>query len=142
MKRSKVLIAIISVLLILVLGVYVYETTPVSMSDVLPDSSWMEAQVFAYRSNETQAIDIEGAKLEQLLAALDGAVVNNGVRFSGMSPPYFHIHLAESNGPGTLIYILGDGRIAIAVDYDTDHYRYFQGGEALYQAILQLIAQL
>ena len=141
MKRPRIVILIVSAVILLVLGVSVYETTPVSMSDVLPDDNWTKAQIFIYKSNETQAIDIEGAKLEQLLTALNGAVVNNGAKFRGMSPPFFHIHLQENNGPGTLIYVLEDGRISIAVDCDTDHYRYFQGGEALYQAILQLAVQ-
>lgn len=141
MKRSKIVILIISAIALLALGVSVYETTPVSMSDILPDDNWTKAQLFIYRSNETQAIDIEGARLEQLLAALDAAVVNNGAKFTGMSPPFFHIHLAESDGPGTILYVLENGRIAIAVDYDTENYKYYEGGEALYQAVLQLVAE-
>ena len=96
--------------------------------------------MFLYRSNETQAIDMEGAKLEQLIAFLEETVVNKGTKFRTMSPPYIHLHLTEKNGPGTLIYLLEDGRIAVAVDYDTEKYQYFEGGEALYREILLLTA--
>lgn len=141
MKRSKLVILMIAAIALVVLSVSLYEATPVSMSDILPDDHWTRAQLFLYRSNETQAMDIEGVGLEQLLAVLDAAVVNNGTKFTGMSPPYFHIHLAESDGPGTLIYVLENGRIAIAVDCDTENYKYYEGGAELYQAVLQLAAE-
>ena len=142
MKRIAKIILIVAVLLLVVLGVYLYETLPVAMTDILPEDNWTKAQVRFYQDNHTTEFELEGTQLEQLVSLLEEPVVNRGPSFAGMSPPFFHIHLSASSGPGTLIYVLEDGRISIAVDYDTDHYRYFQGGETLYQAILQLIAQL
>ena len=142
MKRIAKIILIVAVLLLVVLGVYLYETLPVAMTDILPEDNWTKAQVRFYQDNHTTEFELEGTQLEQLVSLLEEPVVNRGPNFAGMSPPFFHIHLSASSGPGTLIYVLEDGRISIAVDYDTDHYRYFQGGETLYQAILQLIAQL
>lgn len=141
MKKSRIVLLLIFAVALLTLGVFIYETTPVSMSDILPDDNWTKAQINIYRSNEPQTVDFEGIQLKELLDALNGTVVNNGAKFAGMSPPFFHIHLAQSDGPGTLIYVLENGRIAIAVDYDTENYRYFEGGEALYQTIAQLISE-
>lgn len=141
MKKTKIVLLVILVLAFFSLGVFIYETTRVSLSDILPDDNWTKAQIFIYSSNETQAVDFEGNQLKELLDSLNGAVVNNGAKFAGMSPPFFHIHLAQSDGPGTLIYVLENGRVAIAVDYDTENYRYFEGGEALYQTIVRLISE-
>lgn len=140
MKRRTKIILILVAAVLLVLAVSIYETMPAALADILPDDNWTKAQMFLYRSNETQAIDLEGAKLEQLIAFLEETVVNQGTKFRTMSPPYIHIHLTEKNGPGTLIYLLEDGRIAVAVDYDTEKYQYFEGGEALYREILLLTA--
>ena len=141
MKRTTKIIFLFVAALFLLLGVFLYETLPVAMKDVLPEDNWTKAQVRFYQDNHTTEFELEGAQLEQLVSLLEEPVVNRGPSFAGMSPPFFHIHLSASSGPGTLIYVLEDGRISIAVDYDTNHYRYFQGGETLYQAILQLIAQ-
>lgn len=141
MKKSKILFLLILAVAIFTLGVFLYEKTAVSMSDILPDDNWTKAQIFIYRSNEPQTVVFDGAQLKELLDALNGTAVNNGAKFAGMAPPYFHIHLAQSDGPGTLIYVLENGRIAIAVDYDTENYRYFEGGEVLYQTIAQLVSE-
>ena len=141
MKKTKILFLLILAVALFALGVFLYETTAVSMSDILPDDNWTKAQIFIYRSNEPQAVAFEGAQLKELLDALNGTAVNNGAKFAGMAPPYFHIHLAQSDGPGTLIYVLENGRIAIAVDYDTENYRYFEVGEVLYQTIAQLVSE-
>lgn len=142
MKRVAKIILLVTVLLLAVLSIYLYETLPVAIADILPEDNWTKAQITLYQDNHTTEFEFEGTQLEQLLTVLEESVVNRGSSFAGMSPPFLRMHLSETSGPGTLIYVLEDGRMSVAVDYDTDHYRYFQGGEALYQAILQLTAQM
>ena len=44
-----------------------------------------------------------------------------------------------SDGYPTLIYVGKDGRMSMAIDWDLDHYKYFEDDGQLYQALSDIL---
>ena len=53
---------------------------------------------------------------------------------------YFQINLHRSKGEATVLYVNARGEVAVAANMDLNHYRYYKGGEELYEALSALCA--
>lgn len=101
------------------------------LMDVLPKEDWSRVQA----GGEGEEI-----LLESFLEALRQNKVSRADSPSNaLSGPYLELRLYSDPGTEpTLLYIQENGRVSFAAHMDTDHYRHYDGGQALYQALLAL----
>ena len=115
-----------------------YWNEPFLLNDLLPEEKWTEITVSPENPGtwESEMVD---ADLDDVLRLLDLTVVDRGPQFQGMHQPYFELWLHSPDSARTLIYVLEDGRGAVAVEMDTEHYQYFENGGELYSALWELL---
>ena len=139
-KLWKILIPVLAVL-VLCAGVWVYYERPIVLADVLPEENWTEIIGYKFYDRPGHPYkEIGNLAPEQLLDALARTTVTRGGAFRGISQNYYQLDLCRDDGPSTLIYVLEDGRVSIAIDHDTEHYQYFEDSGTLYLELEALTA--
>lgn len=138
MSWKKKLLAIF-VCLLLFLGDFLYWTIPFSFGKVLPEENWAKAQLWYYDEHfEMREIPIDESTLQQIVTSLKGGQVTNRPRSRFRSLPDFELYLYSNRSLPCSINISDNGDISVAAELDTDHRKYFDGGQELYQALLAL----
>lgn len=141
MTRFRKICIAICVLALVIAGLYLYWETEIPLTNMLPDEDWTKVQLFVGDPGVGES-EWEGALApEDILAAVNQTKVTRGPEFSGMSQPYFHLYLIHENGYPTTITAVENGQVAVAIEMDFDNYRYYEGGEELYQALLALTSE-
>ena len=85
---------------------------------------------------DMREILVEDEQIGQIVSAAQGTTVTNRLRFRTLSQPYFLLYLYSEDGYPTSITIVENGDVSMAVQLDTDHRIYYDGGEELF-AILK-----
>ena len=138
MSRKKKLLVMLALLLPF-LADYLYWTTPFSLGKVLPEENWAKAQLWYYDEHfDVREIPIDESALQQIVISLKGGQVTNRPRSRLRSLPDFELYLYAERILPCSINISENGNISVAAELDTDHRKYFDGGQELYQALLAL----
>ncbi len=145
MKKFPKFLLVPIAALVLAFGLWAYYTWEKPLMDVLPQEAWTEVQVRGgVKEIDDQVTVIErralDAELLPFLEALRAAKVSRDDSPSNaLAMPYleFWIYCDLHEHP-TLLYIQSNGDIAFAVHMDTDHYRYYEGGQELYDILVSL----
>lgn len=134
MSRGKKAAILIVVSVLLITGLWMYWEREISMMDVLPDASWTKARLLAGEpDSQERGQEFASPPLDEILAAVNAAKVTRDGKNSYLSDKYFQLYLYREAGDPTVIYVKNTGQIIIAADLD--HYRYYEGGEAFYEAL-------
>ena len=137
MKKSKLILLLILVLCLAAAVCWVYYETELQLGDILPNESWTDLTF--YEGNPGIADrEISGVELNAVLDTIRQTTLTRGSAFRGMSQPYYLLYLYNANSAPTFLYVLEDGRIAVAIASDADHYKYFEGGGELYAALCEI----
>ena len=132
-KMRKEILIVLTVIMICAAGFWYFEGT-FPLTDILPDEEWTDVEVYAGNVGS----DRLEVSPETVLAAIDGTTVDRGQEFHSMPLPLYSILLVVDGEAPTLIYVLEDGRISVAVELDAEHYQHFAGGKELYAALMEL----
>ena len=136
---KKLVICALLVILLCALCFSLWYRTELPLSDRIPQENWVRCEVFLGTPGVGDA-EIPMDDLQGLLDAIDHTTVVRRSAFPGFYTPYFRITLYKGESYPTLIHVAENGDISVAVELDLDHYSYYKGGEALYQALLELTA--
>lgn len=131
--------------ILMILALWAFFAWEVPLMDVLPQEAWTEVRVRGEAKEmqdktlvwQWKTLDDE---LVPFLEALRATKVSrDNSPSSVLHMPYLEIriHCALHEHP-TLLYIQSNGDIAFAVHMDTDHYRRYEGGQALYDTLAAL----
>lgn len=132
MSRKKMIFGTIAALL-LALGDFLYWTLPFSLGKAVPKEDWNGAQLWYYDENfDMRELVIDEETLQKIVTNIDAERVTNRPRFRTISQPYFQLYLYHGTGYPCSFTIVENGDISIAAELDTDHRKYFDGGEELY----------
>lgn len=121
-------------------GLWSYWGRQIPLTDILPEGNWTKLQMWMADDTTDEWIwEIEPPALEDVLSAIAETRGDRNDKDKELGARYFQILLyrEESSYP-TLIYVREYGKLAIAVDYDLDHYRYYEHCEELYDALVIL----
>jgi len=141
MSRKKKLL-ILAAIALLFLADFLYWTVHFSFEKALPDENWTKAQLWYYDEHfDMREILLDEADLGQVVTSLKGGQVTNRPRFRTLSQPYFQLYLYSDKGYPTSITIVENGDISIAEQLDTDHRKYFDGGEELFAILKGLMGR-
>lgn len=127
---GKVLLIPLALILLaaVIWGVYAWE---MPLMAVLPQENWVRVQA---RGCDT---DLELAPI--LEAFQENKVSRADSPSNVLSSPYLELRLYSNPGTEpTLLYVQENGNVSFAAHMDMDHYRHYDGGQALYQALLAL----
>ncbi len=138
MRNKKVLLAICVLLLVLCAALWMYWESKIPMIELIPDADWIKLDMSISEAGIGDR-EIDPPELEKVLEAIGKTKVTRGPEDRDVSGS-FRLALYKGEGYPTVIYVAEDGKIAIAAEMDVDNWRYYEGGEELYQALLELIS--
>lgn len=142
MSRKKMLFGIFAALLLL-LGDFLYWTLPFSLGKAVPDENWNRAQLWYYDEHfAVRELVIDETAVQRIVTNINAEKVTNRPRFHTMSQPYFLLYLYCDEGYPCSLTIVENGDISVTDDWVTDHRKYFDGGEELYEYLRILSANL
>ncbi len=136
MKNKTALLAICVLLLVLCAALWMYWERQIPMIELLPEEDWVKLDMRISEAG-TGDREIDPPELEKVLEAIGKAKVTRGPEYKDVSGS-FRLALYKGEGYPTVIYVSEDGKIAIAAEMDVDNWRYYEGGEELYKALLEL----
>jgi hypothetical protein len=139
MSKAKMLLIAVCVLLLLGVSLWLYWETDLPLMEQIPDEQWAKLEISVGDPGEGDT-KIDPPALESVLTAIADTQVTRHSEIRGLSYPYFRLLLYKGEAYPTLIYVQENGWVTIAEELDFDHYRYYEGGEELYQALLKLTA--
>lgn len=131
MKQVGKLFLVPLALLLLAAALWGFLAWERPLMDVLPNENWSRVQVRG---------EAEEIPLEPFLEALRKNKVSRADSpSSALQAPYLELYLYSDPGTEpTLLYIQENGSVSFAAHLDTEHYRYYDGGQALYEALRAL----
>ena len=139
MSRWKKLLTVLVVLL-LFFGDYLYWTISQPLDSCLPEAVYgsVKAELIGHDSFFTpRTIEVETNMVTDILDALKQTVVTRRPKFVSMSEPFFYLYLYYPDGYIRMT-VVENGNISVVPDMRSDRQVYFDGGEELYHALLQL----
>ena len=139
MPKGKMLLIALCVLLLLGVSLWLYWETDLPLMEQIPDEEWVKLE-FSIGEPGADEYGIIPPALDAVLTAIADTRVTRHSEIRGLSYPYFRLVLYKGEAYPTLIYVQENGWVTIAEELDFDHYRYYEGGEELYQALLKLTA--
>ena len=136
MRNKKALLAICVLLLVLCAALWMYWERQIPMIELLPDEDWVKLEM-SFSEAGTGDREMDPPELGKVLEAIGKTNVTRGPEYKDVSGS-FRLALYKGEGYPTVIYVAEDGKIAIAAEMDVDNWRYYEGGEELYEALLEL----
>ena len=136
MRNKKVLLAICVLLRVLCAALWMYWESKIPMIELLPDEDWVKLDM-SFSEAGIGDREIDPPELGKVLTAIGKTKVTRGPEYKDVSGS-FRLALYKGEGYPTVIYVGEDGKIAIAAEMDVDNWRYYEGGEELYEALLEL----
>jgi len=139
MSKWKKLLTVLVVLL-LFSGDYLYWTISLPLDRCLPEAVYdsVKAELIGHDSFFTpRSIDVETDMVMDILDAVKRTAVTRRPKFVSMSEPLFYLYLYYPDGY-TRMTVVENGDISVVPDHRSDRQIYFDGGEELYHALLQL----
>lgn len=138
-KPQKIFLAGLLVCVLTFFAWFYWERT-FSLSSVLPQEDWVRVEIYIGDPGVGQEQWQGTVELEDVLSALEQARVSRGPEFPGMTQPYFQLTLYKGESYPTHITVVKNGQISVAAELDFDNYKYYEGGQWLYAALLALTA--
>ena len=140
MSKGKKVAILLAALALLVTGLIGYRRWEIPLTDVLPDGQWTGAHLLQGDPDDPEREWEVPSKADGVLGAISAAKVTRGGGKPSLSGGYFQMNLYQAGGSATILYVNSRGELAVAADMDVEHYRYYRGGEELYEALLALCA--
>lgn len=140
MSKGKKVIILLAALSLLVTGLIVYRRREIPLTDVLPDGDWTGVLLIQGDPDDPEREWEVPVPADGVLGAVSAARVTRGGGKPRLSDGYFQIKLYRATGDATVLYVDARGEVAVAANMDFDHYRYYTGGEELYEALSALSA--
>lgn len=141
MSSGKKVTILIAAFVLLISGLWIYWEREIPLMELLPDASWTKARLLAGDSDsQKREQEFASPPLDEILAAVNVTKVTWDGKNPYLSDKYFQLYLYREDGDPTVIYVKDTGQIIIATDLD--HYRYYEGGEELYEALSAICADL
>lgn len=140
MSRAKKVTALLTALALLIAGLLIYRRREIPMKDALPDVQWTEARLLQGDADSPERERERTIPTKAVLSVIASAKVTRGGERPNLGDKYFQIYLCQEDGPPTVLYVNIRGQVAVTADMNLDHYRYFKGGEELYEALSALCA--
>jgi len=128
------------ILLLIIGGIWFYWGRSFPLTRALPKETWVRMQMWVRDETSDEWIwEIEPPELEAVLSAIENTTVDRNDKSKNLGYTGFEVLLyPESGDYPTLIYINDYGKIAVAPYLDLDHYRYYERGGELYEALTAL----
>ena len=128
------------ILLLIIGGIWFCWGRPISLAKLLPEENWVRMQMWVCDENSDEWIwEIDPPALEAVLAAIDRTTVDRNDKSKNVGFTRFEVLLyPESGDYPTLIYVTDYGKVSVAPFLDLDHYRYYERGQELYDALAAL----
>lgn len=140
MKMSKKSFLAGLLVFVLVVAAWFYWEQTFTLNSVLPEENWVRAEIHIGTPGVGDEQWQGTVDLEAVLTALEYARVSRGPEFSGMTQPYFQLTLYKGEAYPTHITVVKNGQVSVAEELDFDNYKYYEGGDWLYAALLTLTA--
>ena len=137
MKRNKKKWLPLLLLLLIIGGIWLYWGRPIPLMSTLPKENWVRMQMWVCDETSEEWIwEIEPPALEDVLSAIDQTTVDRNDKSKNAGFTRFEVLLyPESGDDPTLIYVTDYGKVSVAPFLELDHYRYYERGEELYDAL-------
>lgn len=140
MKKSRMIILAALIACVLIVSLWFYWEHTFSLNSVLPEENWTRVEISIGDPGVGDEQWQGTVDLEAVLTALEYARVSRGPEFPGMTQPFFQVTLYKGEAYPTHITVVKNGQIAVAEELDFDNYKYYEGGDWLYAALLTLTA--
>ena len=138
MEKGKKTMLFLLVLALTLGGLWYYWERPIQICDLIP-AGYTKVQfsvvVPGFGSIETE---LDQQTQEKILDLVYSSTVTRHDAYDALPSNCYELRLFSDGFP-TLIYVGKDGRISMAIDWDLDHYKYFEDDGQLYQAISDLL---
>ena len=138
MKKSTKTLVLLLVLALIIGGLWYYWERPIQISDLIP-AGYTKVQFsiaapgFGYMEQE-----LDQQTQEKILDLVYSSTVTRHDGYDALPNNCYELRLC-SDGYPTLIYVGKDGRMSMAIDWDLDHYKYFEDDGQLYQALSDIL---
>ena len=133
MKNLKKITVIIFLFALVNGGLWWYWEKPMPLDSLLPDEQWKKMDLERMLPDHTAGdLKFEHAPLEDVLALLPAIRVTRAEGKPYLEDDCFRITLYKGEPWPTVMYVSSTGRVDIAADLDFDHWKNYEGGEALY----------
>lgn len=137
MKKAKRIP--MAVCLLVLVALWWYWERPVPLDELLPDETWvgmeLEQMCSANLAGDLEYID---PPMDAVLELLPGIRVTRAEGRPYLEDSCFRITLYKGESWPTVLYVGSTGRVDIAADMQFDNWKYYEGGEALYQYLSNL----
>ena len=135
-KHTKFIAVLLAVLIISC--IWFYWEFPIQIRDLIP-AGYTKVQfsvvVPGFGSIETE---LDQQTQEKILDLVYSSTVTRHDAYDALPSNCYELRLFSDGFP-TLLYVGKDGRISMAIDWDLDHYKYFEDDGQLYQALSDIL---
>ena len=133
----------LNILIVFLIGLWLYWEYPVPLSDCLPHEDWVKMDLeLQVQSDLAGDIWFSELPMEQILTQLDATSVTRAAEQRHLDDKCFRITLYKGEAWPTVIYVGVTGRISVAADMQFDDWKYYEGGEVLYTYLSALALDL
>lgn len=131
-KAKKTGMALL-VLVMVVVCLWLYWERPHSLWDLLPQEKWIGLELMQDNGDNTgKYATYQGVPMEEILTQIQATRVSRAAKDRLLGGKYFQILLKKGLPYPTMLYVEENGQIHIASELDFDHWKNYEGGEALY----------
>ena len=138
MAKGKKTMIFLLVLALTLGGLWYYWERPMQIRDLIPagyNKVQFSVAVPGFGSIETE---LDQQTQEKILDLVYSSTVTRHDAYDALPSNCYELRLFSDGFP-TLIYVGKDGRISMAIDWDLDHYKYFEDDGQLYQALSDIL---
>ncbi len=133
MKNLKKITVALCLLALVNGGLWWYWEKPMPLDSLVPDEQWTKMDLErTFPENPAGDFKFEHAPLEDVLAMLPAIRVTRAEGKRHLEDDCFRITFYKGEPWPTVMYVSSTGRVDIATDLDFDHWKNYEGGEALY----------
>lgn len=133
MKNLKRITAAFFLLALINGSLWWYWEKPMPLDSLVPDEQWKKMDLeWMLPDHSAGDLKFEHAPLEDVLAMLPAIRVTRAEGKRHQEDDCFRITFYKGEPWPTVMYVSSTGRVDIAADMDFDHWKNYEGGEALY----------
>lgn len=138
-KKRRILMPVLAVLC--AAAAWLWWQRPLSLAQQLPETAWKTIRVSrGLEQPETWEFHRGSEAWAELTAGLEQTrVTRRSGKPDGLNEDDVELWLYPKAGSRTVVYVKESGSLAVAPAGDFDHYRYYDGGKALFRQLTQLL---
>ena len=141
MPNWKKGIILITVILLVSTGVWLYWNRELPLTDALPDEKWKGIRLLSGDTHsETREWEVS-APADAVLSAISETRVSRTGRKISLTDRYFQLYLYLEQGYPTVIYVTSSGGIIAAANMEFDHYQYYKCTTELYETLSEITVE-